>query len=78
MHDIPLEALETKLSFSPRIMSRFVRPSSYRHVYGQPAKKEKVYDNIKVSAIWHQNAEQTRLTASPTVDLSRALLTDLW
>lgn len=29
-------------------MSRFVRQSSYRHVYGQPAKKEKVHDNIKV------------------------------
>ncbi|KAK4058430.1 Coronin-like protein crn1 [Microbotryomycetes sp. JL221] len=37
-------------------MSRFVRPSSYRHVYGQPAKKEKVHDNIKISAsAWDTN-----------------------
>ncbi|KAM0754761.1 DUF1900-domain-containing protein [Meredithblackwellia eburnea MCA 4105] len=37
-------------------MSRFVRPSSYRHVFGQPAKKEKVYDNIKISAsAWDTN-----------------------
>ncbi|KAK4051796.1 Coronin-like protein crn1 [Microbotryomycetes sp. JL201] len=37
-------------------MSRFVRPSSYRHVYGQPVKKEKMYDNIKISAsAWDTN-----------------------
>lgn len=29
-------------------MSRFVRPSKYRHVYGQPAKDK--YENLKVSA----------------------------
>lgn len=32
------------------IMSgRFVRSSKYRHVYGNPAKKEVSYDNVKVS-----------------------------
>lgn len=37
-------------------MSRFVRQSSYRHVYGTPAKKENVYDNIKISAsAWDTN-----------------------
>ena len=28
---------------------RFVRSSKYRHVYGNPAKKEVSYDNVKVS-----------------------------
>ncbi|GAA5923519.1 hypothetical protein JCM1841_002971 [Sporobolomyces salmonicolor] len=31
-------------------MSRFVRPSSYRHTFGTPAKREDCYDNIKISA----------------------------
>jgi hypothetical protein len=31
-------------------MSRFVRPSKYRHVYGTAARKEDFYDNIKVRA----------------------------
>lgn len=32
-------------------MSRFLpRPSKYRHVYGQPSKKEQLFENIKVSA----------------------------
>ncbi|CEH11683.1 Actin-binding protein Coronin, contains WD40 repeats [Ceraceosorus bombacis] len=41
-------------------MSRFVRPSKYRHVYGNAAKKEEWYDNIKVS----NNAWDTNLIAS--------------
>ncbi|ORY48409.1 hypothetical protein BCR35DRAFT_310850 [Leucosporidium creatinivorum] len=37
-------------------MSRFVRQSSYRHVFGQPAKKELVHDNVKISAsAWDTN-----------------------
>ncbi|GAA6059325.1 hypothetical protein JCM10212_005905 [Sporobolomyces blumeae] len=31
-------------------MSRFVRQSSYRHLYGTPAKREDAYENIKLSA----------------------------
>ncbi|KAI0041826.1 microtubule binding protein [Auriscalpium vulgare] len=37
-------------------MSRFVRASKYRHVYGQPAKKENCLENIKVSnSAWDTN-----------------------
>ncbi|PLW08022.1 hypothetical protein PCASD_22502 [Puccinia coronata f. sp. avenae] len=37
-------------------MSRFVRQSYYRHVYGQPSKRELCFDNIKVSAsAWDTN-----------------------
>ncbi|GAA5910259.1 hypothetical protein JCM8208_003485 [Rhodotorula glutinis] len=37
-------------------MSRFVRPSSFRHTYGTPAKPENRYDNIKISAsAWDTN-----------------------
>lgn len=37
-------------------MSRFVRPSKYRHVWGQTAKKEHGYDNVKVSgSAWDTN-----------------------
>ncbi|KAG6891135.1 hypothetical protein C0992_010430 [Termitomyces sp. T32_za158] len=37
-------------------MSRFVRASKYRHVFGQPAKKEYGYENIKVtSSAWDTN-----------------------
>ncbi len=41
-------------------MSRFVRPSKYRHVYGTAAKKELCYDNVKVSS----NAWDTNLIAA--------------
>ncbi|PWN54036.1 putative CRN1 [Violaceomyces palustris] len=41
-------------------MSRFVRPSKYRHVYGNPAKKEGCHDNVKVS----NNAWDTNLVAA--------------
>jgi len=37
-------------------MSRFVRPSKYRHVFGQPAKKEHCLDNVKISgSAWDTN-----------------------
>lgn len=37
-------------------MSRFVRASKYRHVFGQAAKKEHGYDNVKVSgSAWDTN-----------------------
>ncbi|KAH9040316.1 microtubule binding protein [Lactarius deliciosus] len=37
-------------------MSRFVRASKYRHVFGQPAKKEHGIDNLKVtSSAWDTN-----------------------
>ncbi|KAN0062647.1 Coronin-like protein crn1 [Thecaphora frezii] len=37
-------------------MSRFVRPSKYRHVFGHPAKKEMSYENVKVSnSAWDTN-----------------------
>ncbi|CAH7687104.1 hypothetical protein BY996DRAFT_6710189 [Phakopsora pachyrhizi] len=37
-------------------MSRFVRQSHYRHVYGQSSKREMCFDNIKVSAsAWDTN-----------------------
>ena len=41
-------------------MSRFVRPSKYRHVYPSPAKKEASYENIKVS----NNAWDTNLVVA--------------
>ena len=34
---------------SPAVMSFRVRSSKFRHVYGQTAKKEQCYDNIRVS-----------------------------
>ncbi|KAF8521592.1 microtubule binding protein [Hysterangium stoloniferum] len=37
-------------------MSRFVRSSKYRHVFGQPAKKEHCLDNVKLSgSAWDTN-----------------------
>ncbi|KAF9178696.1 Coronin-like protein crn1 [Haplosporangium sp. Z 767] len=37
-------------------MSRFVRPSKYRHVYGTVARRELGYDNVKVSGnAWDTN-----------------------
>jgi len=37
-------------------MSRFVRPSKYRHVFGQSAKKEYCIENVKVSSsAWDTN-----------------------
>ncbi|KAJ8583702.1 microtubule binding protein [Rhizopogon salebrosus TDB-379] len=37
-------------------MSRFVRASKYRHVFGQTAKKEHGYDNVKISSsAWDTN-----------------------
>ncbi|KAJ3122941.1 Coronin-2B [Physocladia obscura] len=37
-------------------MSRFVRASKYRHVFGTPNKKENCYDNLKVSrSAWDSN-----------------------
>jgi coronin-1B/1C/6 len=37
-------------------MSRFVRASKYRHVFGQPAKKEYTIDNVKVTnSAWDTN-----------------------
>ncbi|KAF8653260.1 hypothetical protein AX16_004056 [Volvariella volvacea WC 439] len=37
-------------------MSRFVRPSKYRHVFGQPAKKEHNIENVKVTnSAWDTN-----------------------
>ncbi|KAK0561686.1 Coronin-like protein crn1 [Tilletia horrida] len=41
-------------------MSRFVRPSKYRHVFGNAARKESSYDNVKVS----NNAWDTNLIAA--------------
>lgn len=38
------------------ISGRFVRASKYRHVFGQPAKRELCYDNIKVTTnAWDSN-----------------------
>jgi hypothetical protein len=40
----------------PESMSRFIRASSYRHVYGTPNKKEQCFDNLKVSKnAWDSN-----------------------
>lgn len=37
-------------------MSRFVRASKYRHTFGQPARKEHGYDNVKVTSnAWDTN-----------------------
>lgn len=37
-------------------MSKFVRASKYRHVYGQSARKEHGYDNVKISSsAWDTN-----------------------
>ena len=37
-------------------MSRIVRSSKYRHVFGTPAKKDKCYDNIRITkAPWESN-----------------------
>lgn len=47
-------------------MSRFVRPSKYRHVYGTAAKKEGCFDNVKVS----MNAWDTNLVSTNGVFLA--------
>lgn len=37
-------------------MSKFVRSSKFRHVFGQPAKKENTYDGVKISrSAWDSN-----------------------
>ncbi|KZV84976.1 DUF1899-domain-containing protein, partial [Exidia glandulosa HHB12029] len=37
-------------------MSRFVRASKYRHVFGQPGKKEYAVDNVKLTnSAWDTN-----------------------
>lgn len=41
-------------------MSRFVRASKYRHVFGQPAKKEYIIENVKVTS----NAWDTNIIAA--------------
>jgi len=38
-------------------MSRFVRPSKYRHVYGAPAKRSECFDNVRPS----RNANDSNL-----------------
>ncbi|GAA5839059.1 hypothetical protein JCM5353_008719 [Sporobolomyces roseus] len=47
-------------------MSRFVRQSHYRHLYGTPAKREDSYDNIKISA----SAFDTNLVSASSKYLS--------
>lgn len=47
---------EKQRGFSNQMANRFVRPSKYRHTYGQASKKEACYDNIKVSkSAWDTN-----------------------
>ncbi|RKP39563.1 hypothetical protein BJ085DRAFT_7387, partial [Dimargaris cristalligena] len=37
-------------------MSRFVRPSKYRHVFGTPAKRDHCYDNLRITnSAWDTN-----------------------
>ena len=36
-------------------MSRFVRSSKYRHVFGTPWKREKCYDNIRITKSPHDS-----------------------
>lgn len=37
-------------------MSRVVRSSKFRHVFGTPCKKERCYDNIRITkAPWESN-----------------------
>ncbi|KAM3583442.1 Coronin-like protein crn1 [Umbelopsis sp. WA50703] len=41
-------------------MSRFVRPSKYRHVYGTAAKRDQCYDNLRVTNnAWDSNIVKT-------------------
>ncbi|KAJ3091357.1 Coronin-like protein crn1 [Quaeritorhiza haematococci] len=47
-------------------MSRFVRASKYRHVYGAPNKRDQCYDNLKVS----RNAWDTNLVKANPVFIS--------
>lgn len=42
-------AAAAERSATVNMSGRFVRSSKYRHVYGNPAKKEVSYDNVKVS-----------------------------
>lgn len=58
---LPFLLPDTNSSSSPLpVMSRFVRPSKYRHVYGSPAKNEVCYQNVKVT----NNAWDTNLIAA--------------
>ena len=37
-------------------MARFVRSSKFRHVFGTPSKRDKCYDNIRISkSPWDSN-----------------------
>lgn len=37
-------------------MSRFVRASKFRHVFGEPLKKDECYDNVPISrSAWDSN-----------------------
>ncbi|KAJ3288432.1 Coronin-2B [Borealophlyctis nickersoniae] len=47
-------------------MSRFVRASKYRHVYGTPAKRDQSFDNLKVS----RNAWDTNLVKANPLFIS--------
>lgn len=47
-------------------MSRFVRQSAYRHVFGTPAKKEKVHDNIKISGAFPELRDARGLADAET------------
>ncbi|KAH9988550.1 WD40-repeat-containing domain protein [Russula vinacea] len=48
-------------------MSRFVRPSKYRHVFGQPAKKEHGIDNLKVtSSAWDTTRRRVAILPAPS------------
>lgn len=48
------------MSIGSRAMSRFVRASKYRHVFGQQGKKEYGYDNVKLTnSAWDTNMVST-------------------
>lgn len=38
-----------------KMSSRFVRSSKYRHVFGTPFKREKCYDNIRITKSPHDS-----------------------
>lgn len=46
-------------------MSRFVRASKFRHVYGTPAKRDGCYDNLRIST----NAWDTNVVKANPVSL---------
>ena len=46
---VMFSSLNPQFPRAPAEMSRFVRSSKYRHVFGTPNKRDQCYDNIRIT-----------------------------